>query len=424
MKVYILLLLLLFSCKEPNIFIQKNYIISEIHYETIDKCRGIDIHENILVAAASHNGYLRYNISEDTNGNIALELEQHVSDLVAGDEGDAATDVFISDNIHGMAFIHDDYDPFLREEFDNPGVLYRSNSACGNSFVLRDLALNDDIPDTTLLFTLQKHSDGAPTGGSNYSTSVAIREYFYNTDGTWDPETERACKIVLHFSIDATKVSYFNDILAVADAGLGVQIYKYNRSITEPFTDANENGYYDAIGCDGNDPYTDWFEVSQEACEASGEYTWIDQAEEFEDIIIEDGIYTAFKDSLAFKDNFYIQGGEAESLFSINNFVVGGFDNDRGCYMALLDSEGSIVSNLTFADGYSINAIDYDNEFLALAAGNDGVLVYQWDGTLNVNLLTNIDSGDDNYVYDVNVEGNNIYIASENGISIYKIEGE
>ena len=92
--------------------------------------------------------------------------------------------------------------------------------------------------------------------------------------------------------------------------------------------------------------------------------------------------------------------------------------------MALLDLDGSIMGNLTFADGYSVNAIDYDNGFLALAAGNDGILIYQWDSSLDVNFITNIDSGDDNYVYDIKVDGDNIYTASENGISIYKIEVE
>ena len=138
MKVYIFMLLFLFSCKEPNVFVQENYIISEVHYETIDKCTGIDIDDNMLVAAANHNGYLRYNILEDDNGNASLELEQHVEDLVSGDEGDAATGVLISDNMHGMVFIHDDYDPFLREDLNNPGVLYRTTTTCGNSFVIRD----------------------------------------------------------------------------------------------------------------------------------------------------------------------------------------------------------------------------------------------------------------------------------------------
>ena len=64
MKVYIFILLFLFSCKEPNVFIQENYVISEVHYETVDKCRGIDVSEDVLVAAATHNGYMRYNIMQ------------------------------------------------------------------------------------------------------------------------------------------------------------------------------------------------------------------------------------------------------------------------------------------------------------------------------------------------------------------------
>ena len=447
MKVYIFILLFLFSCKEPNVFIQEDYVISEVHYETIDKCRGIDVSGDVLVAAATHNGYMRYNIINDNNGNTSLELAVHVSDLVGEEEGDAAFDVAISNNMHDMAFIVDDVDPIQREDFDNPGTLYELDP-CGNSSIYRDLALNDDIPDTTILFTLQKHGDAAPIDGFLYSTSVGIREYFYS-DGLWEAEDEPPCETVAYFDINTMEISYSNNILAVAQGGLGVQIHKYNRYIAEPFTDALNgeydegeefvdssgngeydegeeftdalNGVYDPSICDGLPPGLEWLYSDEQSCEEGG-FTWI-EGEEFQDTLVEDGIYTVFKDSLAFKDNFYIQGGEAESLFSINNFVIGGFDNDRGCYMALLDSDGSIMSNLTFAEGYSINAIDYDNGFLALAAGNDGILIYQWDGSLDVDFLTNIDSGDDNYVYDIKVDGNNVYTASENGISIYKIEG-
>ena len=81
--------------------------------------------------------------------------------------------------------------------------------------------------------------------------------------------------------------------------------------------------------------------------------------------------------------------------------------------------------NLTFADGYSINAISYDetSQILALSAGDDGVIIYSWNGYLSVSLRGIIDTGEHNKVYDVKVVGDNIYVGSENGISIYKIEG-
>ena len=417
MYMYMFLLLLLFSCKEPNIFTEVDYVISETHYETVDVCRAIDISGDILVAAASSNGYMRYNIIDNDNGNVSLELVTHISDIDDQVGDDAAYNVLISDNFKDMAFVLDDVDNIFLEDLDNGELGDLGN--CGNSLLYRDMALNDDIQDTTILFTLQKHFDVLPDGFDFYSTSVGARD-FYNTEDPFGEILleEAGCNAIINPDIEAMKVFYSDNILTVADGGLGVQIYRYDRYISEPYTDTNGNEVYDSGYCN----FLPELYENQDSCEGAG-HLWI-QGEVFEDTIIEDGAYTALKDVLEYKADFYIQGGGAASLFSIENIVVGGFDNDRGCYMALLDSDGSIVSNLTFAEGYSINAIDYGNEFLALAAGNDGVLVYQWDGTLNVNLLTNIDCGDDNYVYDVNVEGNNIYTASENGISIYKIEGE
>tara|TARA_Y100001970_G_C14216337_1_gene849880 strand:- start:319 stop:1569 length:1251 start_codon:yes stop_codon:yes gene_type:complete len=415
------MLLFLFSCKEPNVFIQENYIISEVHYETIDKCRAIDISGDVLLAAASSNGYMRFNIINN-NDDISLELAYHNSDIDTQVGDDAAYNVLISDNFEDLYFVLDDVDNIFLEDISS-GEL-GDLGTCGNSLLYRDMALNDDIPDTTILFTLQKHFDVLPNDFDFYSTSVGIRDFYNTTDGEDFSLVETDCITDIHMNlnIEAMKIFYSDNILTVAEGGLGVNIYSYNRSIAESFTDANGNGSYDDAGCLGNPPEQDFIFNTEEACEQGG-FVWISESEEFEDTIVEDGIYTAFKDSLEFKDNFYIQGGEAISLFSKQNFVISGFDNDRGCYMALLDSDGAIMSNLTFADGYSINAIDADNGFLALASGNDGVLVYQWNGSLDVDLLTRIDSGDDNYIYDVKVDGNHVYTASENGISIYKIEG-
>ena len=130
-------------------------------------------------------------------------------------------------------------------------------------------------------------------------------------------------------------------------------------------------------------------------------------------------------DSLEERYSFHIAGGEANCTYSYGNAVIGGYSNFRGCYMALLDSDGSEISNLTFADGYSISAIGYDHEsgLLALGAGNDGILIYDWNGEGFISLRGILDVGDNNYVFDVEVMGSSIYVGSENGITIYKIEG-
>ena len=351
MNFFLLAFIFFIGCTTPSDPIGIK-VIDQWHYETIDVCRGIDISDNILVAAASSNGYFRFNITEEDT----LELVSHIPDINPNVGDDAAYDVLISNNIHDMAFILDDVDNIM-VEFFNDGTT-QILDGCGNSLLYRSLALNEDIPDTTILFTLQKHFDVLPADFDAYSTSVGVREFYFEEIFYENYFTETGCDAVINPNIEAMKIFYSDGILSVADGGLGVQIYRYNH---------NQENLLNNL------------------------------------------------------TSFYIQGGEANSLYSKGNYVIGGFDNDRGCYMALLDSEGQINGNLSFADGYSINAIDYDAGTLALSAGDDGVIIYEWNESLSLTLKGILNTGNDNYVYDIKVLGDNIFVASENGISIYKI---
>ena len=62
MRVLLLAIILFVGCKTPSDPIGVK-ILNEWHYQTIDACRGIDISDDVLVAAASSNGYFRFNIS-------------------------------------------------------------------------------------------------------------------------------------------------------------------------------------------------------------------------------------------------------------------------------------------------------------------------------------------------------------------------
>jgi len=351
MRIFLLIFILFIGCNSPSDPIGVK-VVDEWHYETIDACRGLDISDSVLVAAASSNGYFRFNITQEDT----LELVSHISDINPNVGDDAAYDVLISNNIQDMAFILDDVDNIIVEFFNDGST--QTLEGCGNSLLYRSLALNDDIPDTTILFTLQKHFDVLPADFDGFSTSVGLREFYFEEIFSENYFTETGCDAVINPNIEAMKIFYSDQLLSVTDGGLGVQIYRYNHN----------------------------------------------------------GAITL--DSLT---SFYVQGGEAESLYSIGNYVIGGFNNDRGCYMALLDSDGDIMSNLTFADGYSINAIDYSDGTLALAAGRDGIIIYEWYESLNLSLKGILDTGSDNYVYDLKVIGDKIFVASENGISIYKI---
>ena len=57
-------------------------VLDEWHYETIDACRGIDISDNILVAAASSNGYFRFDISSQVSKQASLLFQFFFVDTI------------------------------------------------------------------------------------------------------------------------------------------------------------------------------------------------------------------------------------------------------------------------------------------------------------------------------------------------------
>ena len=536
MKKSIILLLLIIACDLPSEPVGIK-VVYEYHEETEDVCRGLDVLNGVLVAGASSNGYFRYNILNE-DANPTLDLAVHISDINPNVGDDAVFDVLISDNVSigehdgDMAIILDDVDNILIESFDTDDIdgnidndLITQNP-CGNSLLYRSIAINDDILDSTILFTLQKHFDVLPPGYDAYSTSIGIREY-YNEVTTWEDPADNlppyttetflsnpGCITLTNPNIEAMKFFYADNYLSLAK-GPYVQIYKFLHNVLltetyveshgdatawgylEEFTDLNDNtfwdndscGYIDLNPCDDTtqdecDDYIPECDEDEEyLCPSDDEYdasasdsNWVQEEEPFTDCGSEfvlndinqngiqddgetftteldlencedadiqqfngicdseyfvdhndDGICCGeyIGDNLEYSGRFYVQGGEASSLYSIGNIVIGGFNNYRGCYMALLDSDGVESNNLTFADGYSINAISYDetSQILALSAGDDGVIIYSWNGYLSVSLRGIIDTGEHNKVYDVKVVGDNIYVGSENGISIYKIEG-
>ena len=108
--------------------------------------------------------------------------------------------------------------------------------------------------------------------------------------------------------------------------------------------------------------------------------------------------------------------GTSESVYSNGNTVFSGLSNDQGCYIALLDDEGQVSSNLQIAEGYSIKDININHGLLALACGNDGVLLYEWNGDLNISPLGKISTA---YVYTIEVYDRNTIIAgTRDGIQI------
>ena len=226
MRFIFLVFIFIIGCKSPSEPMGIK-VIDEWHYETVDACRGIDVSDGILVAAASSNGYFRFNIVEGNNLDT-LELISHIPDINPNVGDDAAYDVVISNNIENMAFILDDVDNIIIDFFDTGDS--QTLNGCGNSLLYRSLAINDDIQDTTVLFTLQKHFDVIPDGFDYYSTSVGLRKFYSESIFEDIFFTETGCDAIINPNIEAMKIFYSDGILSIADGGLGVQIYKYNHN--------------------------------------------------------------------------------------------------------------------------------------------------------------------------------------------------
>lgn len=108
--------------------------------------------------------------------------------------------------------------------------------------------------------------------------------------------------------------------------------------------------------------------------------------------------------------------GAVETVYSNDYMVFAGLSNDQGCYIALLDEDGQVSSNLQIAEGYSIKDINIRQGLLALACGNDGVLLYEWIGGFNFTALGKIST---DYAYSVEIYDRNTVIAgTREGIQI------
>ncbi|NQU68295.1 MAG: hypothetical protein HQ510_10165 [Candidatus Marinimicrobia bacterium] len=126
---------------------------------------------------------------------------------------------------------------------------------------------------------------------------------------------------------------------------------------------------------------------------------------------------------LEFKSEFDNIPGEVSDIYANNGLVIAGLTDDKGCYLALLDSNGQPTVNLRIADGYTVQGIDMYNNVLALAAGNDGVLLYDVRLTENQIVASEIGFVDTEYTYKVELVNEYcVFAATRNGIQVSFIE--
>ena len=232
-------------------------------------------------------------------------------------------------------------------------------------------------------------------GNGNYDLGESFQDN--NGDGIWTPEEE------------------FED--ANGD-GVWTQ--------TEEFEDNNGDGIWTpAEGfVDCSDTHSDLVSCCKAViCPDSSPTCYLDRTE---DGFIESNGYPGLGGVYSSKGGIIPQisfefdtPGEVEIIYSIDQTIFAGLSHSNGFTITKLNDDGSTSDPGQFATGYSIRGIHEDNGLLALAAGHDGILLYNWNGGVDVSFIGKIETS---YANNVKVAGSIIFAATEDGIEVIQID--
>ena len=115
--------------------------------------------------------------------------------------------------------------------------------------------------------------------------------------------------------------------------------------------------------------------------------------------------------------------GTAETVYADSNMIFTGLGDDKGCLISPMDTTVLLMNQITIADGYSVKGIHKQNELLALACGDDGVLLYTCHSDGNFPLVSEIGRINSEYAYNAKIYNlNTIFVATKVGIQIFTIE--
>jgi len=260
---------------------------------------------------------------------------------------------------------------------------------------------------------------------AEYSTSLVWKKLDNiapdddNSDPTGDPD----CEYIANLSSIAEKI-YFNDgILSMTYGGLGVKVFEQSKE-TLCLTYDEDNDLIEKYGSeDMNAICSDQFAenficCTTDACDPNAD--------------CEDPNYIANEGPFGLGGKYSTKGGiipyvyeefntpgEVETVYSKDRIIFAGLSHSNGFMSTKLNDDGSISGSNQFAVGYTIKGIHEHNGLLALAAGHDGILLYNWNGGVNVSFIGKIETS---YANNVKVAGSIIFAATEDGIEIVQID--
>tara|TARA_B100001142_G_scaffold56927_1_gene55670 strand:+ start:691 stop:1929 length:1239 start_codon:yes stop_codon:yes gene_type:complete len=407
---YLIIICLFSACIEPNDPISENDIVDLVVYQnTYGEALDIDLTDEVMIVAANYQGFIVYDLDRNSQNNI-IAIDSIYNDFdMASDMGDnRAQQVAISSN-HEIAFITDIYDRIWIYKFAENSSQYVDNylSDCyGGTWLSTTI---DDQLDHINVFSLVKHSSSEDDNGETigdfdqYSTSIVWKGIYDISPSDLFPEQNStpSCEFTYNFGILPDKIHFNNGLLAVSNGELGVNVLKQ--------TDQ-------ALCLDDLNMPIDGFiqtgDIVNDKIICEQEY----------DQYYNPGLNGNYEPSGGFYPYIFSSfdlPGEVSSILVRDSIIFAGLSTSNGCYMSLLDNDGTVLDKLSIANGYTINNISEDNGYLALSSGHDGVLLYKYFGGIDTQFIGQINTP---YSNNVKVDGNNLIVSTEDGIYIYLIK--
>ncbi|MAV59413.1 MAG: hypothetical protein CMG07_05635 [Candidatus Marinimicrobia bacterium] len=340
---------------------------SIVNYETGGYVRDVKIKNSILGVAADQNGYFLLNINvNDSDSILSLDTLIHNKDIVTSFDDSAYEIEFSNDG--EFAFILDPLDKVYLQPLDYDPAEFPIVTL---STLLRSIEVGSSDPDKLVFYSLVKHLETLEGDVPSFSTSIVTQWC------TVDIPYIYSC---IETSIDSlsyyqSNISFSDPFLTSSNDQLGVEVFKQNNN-PGCFNNGTEISDIDKVGCEFMN------------------YTWVDVLEPF---------------------SSFDTPATTETVYSYDNYFFAGLSDDKGCYITLLDDNGSQISNLSIAEGYSINDIHVFDNYLVLACKSDGILIYEIAGS-EFNLLGEVET---EYTYSAKFFNNNTIIAgTRQGIQI------
>ena len=441
----------------------------------------VDIIDNILVAAANYNGYFVYKIKSEA-GVISdiTELIHKSADDMDPSLGDNRAQSVILSKENNISFVMDQYDHIWLYKYDDGANQYDSPShleeLCYGGVWL-SVAIDDQLGRIGI-YSLLKHNaaeftpycvhedslmavpgdegcsaileiqateysnqidclneegyiwmyPGCPSQEYNeYSTSIVWKNLEEVAFGSTSLIGEPNCEYIINQGSVADKIYFADGLLSQAYGELGVRVFQKTdidicliNGAPSDISDSLQCDFHKFPAGDANAGEKDYRSCCENLpCQGFENCEHIDTYIENNGYPGFGGLFSSAGGILRRIFSEFDTAGEVEALYSSGYTIFAGLSHSNGCIISILNDNGEVSGSNQFAVGYTIKGIHEHNGLLALAAGNDGILLYNWNGGTDVSFIGKIETS---YANNVKVAGDIIFAATEDGIEIIQIE--